>query len=296
MASPKRKKTLPIPSPKISPKLSTKSQKPKKKNQTKPPFPPPSFWVGRDPIESYSHFERRPRPELPFIYDEHEREDEQDGQDEQAEQDKQVISALHAMRDKKLLSFYVSFGENLFEPDIRIEFRKYKGEEGPSWVNMSISIDEHITLDAIKNYWPMIKKWRDVLRKFQGPWNYNKRIFFYKELHDENLQGRVGYGTLAKNCNRGIEQLLKEGYEEDSPAPELWPMRMMIALGIGEEEARAWCESALDDIRAGRAPNFAVGKQPYTQPITLEHVRKKLEWFRKNYTLPRPQKNMPRHK
>ena len=156
---------------------------------------------------------------------------------------------------------------------------------------MSIAIDTQTTLDAIKSYWPMIKKYRDVLRKGQGPWTFDARTLWCKELHEENLQGR-GYGTLAKDCNRIIEQLLKEGSR--GPAP--MAIRMMIALGIGEEEARAWCEDALDDIRAGRAPNFAVGKQPYTQPITLEHVRKKLEWLRQNYTLPPPQKNMPRTK
>ena len=148
---------------------------------------------------------------------------------------------------------------------------------------MSMAIDTQTTLDAIKSYWPMIKKYRDVLRKGQGPWTFDARTLWCKELHEENLQGR-GYGTLAKNCNRDIEQLLKEGDEKGNPDPERIAMDMMIALGIGEEEARAWCKDTLDDIRAGKAPIFAVGKQPYTQPITLEHVRKKLKWFRQNYT------------
>ncbi len=176
--------------------------------------------------------------------------------------------------------------------DITLILQRYKGKgKGQPWVLMRFAIDDETRLDAIKYHWPTIQKYRDDICKFQGPAILSDRTIYLHELHQANVHEKKGYGSLAKDVNREIEDLLtayKDDNDEEYGFRE--SMNIMMVFGINEKSARAYCEDALRDIRSGKNPIWARGGNPYTEPISLDQVRKRLEWYRKRYTSPPPKR------
>lgn len=185
-------------------------------------------------------------------------------------------------------------------------------------IQMFLAIDGDTTLEDIKDSWSQIKASRDRLNNLQGVTHASEtKLLLLEKIHTGNRKGEGGYGTIAKNLNRKVEEHLRS-FVHDMKVESLWTPKFREKMAQGKlsetqwrnllkkqaydfkdgydkaifilsmflkdrQDCKEYCSDALEDIKAERPIGSCVGKAKYSKPIAPEMVRQKLKSFREKY-------------
>ena len=325
MPSPKQKKSSTHSSPKVASKLSNKRRKPQKKRQTKPPFSPtsPSSGGGMSQKLSKGKIERELeiagviKGVIPFLIEELRSKPEVILSFGRKPSKPSEIALKFQRCERKgtpRLNMSIVIEKHTTLDGIKRHWptiQKYKDAlckfQGPwkfderfIWCKMLHQTKLQgigygtIAKDLNRDIERLLKKEskqdnpKDLIHEIQE----SERRLNEQPNQDNRLELPHLMATQESNerCERGYRFFIAIKMLQN---PELGfagqhAMSMMTALGIGEEDARAYCADALHDIRLGEAPSWALGRRSYTSPISLEQVRKRLEWYRQHYVSKTP--------
>jgi hypothetical protein len=103
----------------------------------------------------------------------------------------------------------------LLGKNLRLHVRKDNAKTS-GHVRIFLEIGEETTLDTIKWHWEEIRKWRDLLLTWQGPWLMGGRRNLFYTLHLRQVSG-VSYTKLAERVNEKVAKDLAT-YMEDERA------------------------------------------------------------------------------
>jgi hypothetical protein len=171
-------------------------------------------------------------------------------------------------------------------------------------VRLSVEIDEDTTIDAIRESWWYIRKWREALNEWQ-PRRPSTEDGFYSRLFDEKRRG-LSYSEMADQINQRISELLTEyaeflarvsevesqlttvhdwvswTHEQDLYGP-MWANRdaddllKLTRPGMTDDERRELLLDALKEVQEGRLPFPQPGN-----PVMGDDIRARLrQWEKK---------------
>jgi len=154
---------------------------------------------------------------------------------------------------------------------------------------VAIELGDETTHEQARDALSLALRWRDGLRRFQGPWFHGNDWDFVQDLDTRQKAGE-SYRQLAKKLNDSIARCIELWQENDDPRPDedlLWvpdPMHhghtwlhraeSTLRVFLSPEESHRYLKTVYSNLGAGK-PAFDTDL-----PITGEMVREKIRGYR----------------
>jgi hypothetical protein len=131
----------------------------------------------------------------------------------------------------------------------------FMGDE--TGLRMFLEIPRDLQVSAYRDAYPALAEWRRRLNLVEsGRPAQRERV--WTELESLRLRKRQSYRQVAEYANQRAVKLLQEALRWDNTPLQPFAIEDAVEylgyLGIGENEARRFCEGCIENIREGYAP------------------------------------------
>ena len=187
-----------------------------------------------------------------------------------------------------------------------VRFRFISYDDPDKWINLCLQIDDDTTIEDVIQAWGDVLRWRETLRKVNGPWVKGGKSALIHHLSLRHKGGGTSYAKLAQWMNeqiaghlqryarylalpplpakmgwieymRRLDELEKEHDADHLGDKHAYDLLAALRPGLIPAECEDILSDGLREIEAGRAP-FA-GKD---YPIAASDVRERIrEWRQK---------------